>query len=178
MQHSFVAYFPTLLASHSTLMCQEARAVGQSGFHVGFMVRWQDHLASQWPELGADSITLKEVLPIVWGIAIWSRLWGHAFVIVYCDNQGAVAAVNSAYSKVALIAHLLHCLFFIKARFNIELVALHIPGAINKLADAISHDELRVLFLQVLEARSHQHTLSKQVMALTLDQHLNWTSSP
>ena len=128
-----------------------------------FQVRWQDHLTSQWPELGADSITYKEVLPTVWGLAIWGRLWFQASVIVYCDNQGVVAAVKSGYSKVSRIAHLLHYLFFfIKARYDIDLEALHIPGASNQLADTISRHELGVLFYSGYPRPGFTNTLSQR----------------
>ncbi len=56
-------------------------------------------------------------------------------VIVHCDNE---AAVNSGYSQDQQIMHLLRCLFFIKAHFQLELRVVHIPGADNVVADAIS----------------------------------------
>ncbi len=49
---------------------------------------------SRWPELGVDSITFKEMLPIVWALAVY---WKDS---VYCDNTGAV---NSGYSKIPRI---------------------------------------------------------------------------
>ena len=41
-------------------------------------------------------------------------------VDVNCDNLGVVALVNSGYSKVPEIMHLLMSLFFIKAHFQID----------------------------------------------------------
>ena len=97
-----VAFFRGILShsSHFSLYTDASGSLGCGAIWSPhwFQVRWQDHLASQWPELGADSIAFKEVLPIVWRLAIWGRLWFQALVIVYCDNQGAVAAVNSGYS--------------------------------------------------------------------------------
>ena len=141
-----------------------------------FRIKWQSQLFSQWPEVSSGSITFKELLPIFWGLAVWGGHWRQASVTLYCDNQGAVAAINSGYSRVSHIGHLLRCLFFVKARFDIELVALHVPGANNQLADAISRDDLTFLFSQVPEARWHQCALPEQVIALSLDQHLSWTS--
>ena len=100
--------------------------------------------------------------------------WKDSTVTVYCDNQSTVAIVNSGYSKIPRIMHVLRCLFFIRARFNIDLIALHIPGTSNQLADAISRDHLHVLFAQVPGAQ--QCLLPNQIVALTLDQQLNWTS--
>ncbi len=42
---------------------------------------------------------------------------------VHCDNLGVVAVVNSGYSRVPQIMHLLRCLFFIRAHFQIDVVA-------------------------------------------------------
>ena len=139
-----------------------------------FQVKWSESVA--WPELQEDSITFKELLPIVWAVAVWGALWRHGSVVVYCDNEGAVAAVNSGYSKVPRIMHLLRCLFFIRARFDIELVGSHVPGVSNPLADAISRDQLCVLFSQVPQAPAHRWAVLNPVLSLTLDQRADWTS--
>ena len=65
---------------------------------------------------GQASITLKEVLPIVLACAVWGQQWQNISVLVHCDNQGAVAVVNTGYSKIPAIMHLLRCLFFIWVR--------------------------------------------------------------
>ena len=44
------------------------------------------------------------------------------------------------------MAHMLHCLFFLEARFNLSLSEVHVPGVENKLADAISHNNLGYFF--------------------------------
>ncbi len=127
---------------------------------------------AQWPEIGRDSIMLKELLPIVWALAIWDTAWRHASVTVYCDNLGAVAAVNSGCSKVPRIMHLLRCLFFFRARLGIDLIALHIPGVSN----AISRDQLSAVFSQVPAAVHSQCQLPEDVVSLLLDQHIDWSS--
>ena len=42
--------------------------------------------------------------------------------------------------------HLLHCLFFIRARFQFSLEAIYLPGEANQLADVISRDCLSFYF--------------------------------
>jgi hypothetical protein len=82
----------------------------------GVRVQW---LQAAWAEVyhgchtqrGEDSITLKELLPVVLACATWGREWRNSTVVVHCDNAGAVAAVNSGYSRVPQIMHLLLCLF-------------------------------------------------------------------
>ncbi len=92
-------------------------------------------MLASWAALSSDSITFKEMLPIVWALALWEPLWKNASVTVYCDSLGAVGGVNSGYSKIPRIMHLLRCLFFLWAQFNIELIALHVPGGDNCLAN-------------------------------------------
>ncbi len=53
---------------------------------------------------------------------------------VSCDNTGAVAAVNSGYSRSPQLMHLLRCLFYIRAHFQLEMRACHVPGTKNIVA--------------------------------------------
>ena len=89
--------------------------------------------------LREESITLKELVPVVLVGAVWGRQWSDC---MHCDNEGAVAAITSGYSRVAPIMHLLRCLFFIRARRGVAVKAVHIPGRLNTVADAISRDNL------------------------------------
>ena len=61
----------------------------------------------------------------------------NSVVMFQCDNKGAVSVVNSGYSRVQGILHLLRCLFFIRAYYGIHIRAVHIPGSKNSLADFI-----------------------------------------
>jgi hypothetical protein len=121
------------------------------GFGCGaFVLDTQMWFPLPWPKsygeagihLGEESITLKELLPIVMACAVWGREWEQSRVICHCDNQGVVALVNSGYSRVPQIMHLLRCLFFVRARFQVSLYAVHIPGRENTLADAISRNNI------------------------------------
>ena len=66
-------------------------------------------------ELRGDSITLKEVIPIVLACALWGRQWRGQSITIYCDNTEAVSVVNFGYSRAPRIMQLLRCLFFIRA---------------------------------------------------------------
>ena len=65
--------------------------------------------------LEGESITTKELLAIVLACAVWGKNWAGQVVKVHCDNSGAVSVVNSGYSRVPQMMHLLRCLFFIQA---------------------------------------------------------------
>ena len=62
------------------------------------------------PGGGRDSILAMELLPIVMACVIWGPRWRQSAVTAQCDNEGAVAVVNSGYSRVPRI---MHCLFFL-----------------------------------------------------------------
>ena len=126
--------------------------------------------------VGDKSITFLELLPIVLACAVWGRRWAKSSVFAHCDNQGAVAVVNSGYSKVPQIMHLLRCLFFIRARFDIALEAVYVPGESNLLADAVSRDKLSILFSQVPAARQGHTPLPPSLLTLLADSLPDWTS--
>ena len=70
-----------------------------------------------------DSIMLRELLPVVIAVALWGLEWRNCVVMFQCNNKGVVSAVNSGYSRVQGILHLLRCLFFIWAYYGIHIRA-------------------------------------------------------
>ena len=55
----------------------------------------------EFPESWNDiHITVKELLPIVIGAAVWGCQWKGLTVTCQCDNAAVVAVVNSGKSKV------------------------------------------------------------------------------
>ena len=145
------------------------------------MGRW---LQLQWPlshEAGSldfkgESITLKELVPIMLACAVWGTDLQNETVTVHCDNMGTVAIVNSGYSRVPGIMHLLRCLFFIQARFNIALWAVHVPGVQNTWADDISRDKAHSFLSQVPQGSYTRSAVPEQLMVLLVAQLPDWTS--
>ena len=84
----------------------------------------------------------QELLPIVLACAMWGRQWRHQNVLVRCNNM-VVVAVWAAQQP--LIMHLLRCLHFAYAYFELDLHIEHIKGCDNVIADAISRNNLQVL---------------------------------
>ena len=108
--------------------------------HYGCGAFWGGHwIQHAWrePFLG-ESITPKELVPIVLACVVWGSDWQNGSVIFHSDNQAVVEVVNSGYSKHSRVQHLLRCLFFIKAQAELVVRAVHIPGKENGVADAIS----------------------------------------
>ena len=61
----------------------------------------------------------RKVVPVMLACSVWGKqCWGQ-IVRAYCDNEVAVAVLNLGYSQDQQIMHLLQCLFFIKAHFQI-----------------------------------------------------------
>ena len=51
-------------------------------------------------DLEDGRITLKELTPIIIVCALWGPHWLQLSVLVHCDNEGAVAIINSKYNRV------------------------------------------------------------------------------
>ena len=90
--------------------------------------------------------------------------------MAHCDNMVVVEVINSGCSKDAIMMHLLKTLFFIRAHWKIVVRAEHIPGRQNRLAIAISRNNLGAqapqasriptrVFLEIQAANDHSSRL-------------------
>ena len=94
----------------------------------------------------------------------------------HCDNMAVVAVVNSGQSQDNTLMHLLWCLFFMVAHFQVHIRATHIPGVVNNAADALSRGDLP-RFLQVVpEAASQPAPIPQQLVDLLVREQPDWTS--
>ena len=64
-------------------------------------------------------ITVKELLSLVVGVALWGRRWSSSSVICRCDNAAVVAILRSGWCKDELAMQLLRTLFFLLATFQV-----------------------------------------------------------
>lgn len=106
-----------------------------------FQLAWPDEETAQ------QSITLKELAPIVLSAAVWGSAWRHCTVRCLTDNSAVVCILGSRTCRNKEIMHLLRCLHFFEAYFECALIAEHIPGAHNDRADDLSRNRL-LSFLQ------------------------------
>ena len=106
-----------------------------------FKVEWKE-----WPGFQDAMISTKELLPLVIAAAIGGPKWRGSVVLCHCDNQAVVSVVRGGYCKDPSMAHMLRCLFFIEAHFDLTLTATHIPGVENRAADCISRNNLDEFF--------------------------------
>ncbi len=117
--------------------------MGFRGLLEGLLVQLS---MEQRVEFLRSGITTKELLPVVVAVALWGRLWCHKHVCVMSDNTGAVAIVTHKDSMVALNMHLLRCLHFFCAHYDIVLQAQQIEGKSNQAADALSRNSLQAFY--------------------------------
>ena len=59
----------------------------------------------------------------------------------HCDNLGLVAAINKGSSSDKTVMHLIRCLWFFTAVFDIRITATHIAGKTNNAADVLSRNQ-------------------------------------
>lgn len=134
----------------------------------------------QWPAGTWEGvhITVKELLPIVIACAVWGDLWHGGAVRCRCDNAAVVAILRSGTSKHHLAMHLMRCLFFFMARYQLELHPEHLPGHLNTAADSLSRTHNPSSFLQ-LNPWAHQHPtpLPEPLLQALVLQQLDWTDN-
>ena len=136
-----------------------------------FQLKWDKNSST-------DNIATKELIPSVVPAAIWGRKWKGKSVQARSDNQAVVATINNQTSRDPAIMHLLRCLFFFEARFDIVLSATHLPGKQNELADHISRNNISPPLLMAYNmqsgpSQSHVPTPLKEFLMETKP---DWTS--
>ena len=125
---------------------------------------------------GMDSIAPMELLPIVIAAAIWGPYWIGRTVRSNCDNEAVVSVINSGRCEHELMMHLLRCLFYFAAKYNFILVAKHIPGISNTLADALSRNKLDVFFSLAPQANSSPTPIPPSLLTGLVLKRPDWTS--
>ena len=70
--------------------------------------------------------------------------WRNRRIQFDCDNQSVVAIINSGTSKDSHIMKLVRELFLCAARMNFTIIAKHVPGKDNNIADSMSRFNMQV----------------------------------
>lgn len=123
-------------------------------------------------------ITIKDLVPIVLAVAVWGKEWHGLTVQARCDNSAVVAILNWGSSLDPAVMHLMRCLAFILAKFQIDLFASHIPGLKNDLADALSRNNLSHFKCHYPQAAQDPTPLPQELLDITLVSKPDWTSAP
>ena len=124
----------------------------------------------QWNEqLSPLSITIKELLPIMFTVVVWGKRWQAQKVLCHFGNQAVVAVLRSRSSKQPQLMHMLRCLYFVEALYGFELLASYIPTKANYLADDLSRNSLSSFLCKVPALKGNQVKVPDQLLEILID---------
>ena len=111
---------------------------GVDGIFPNWVANWMD-------------ISVKELVPVVVAAALRGGLWQGYHIRFYSDNMAVVSILNTKTSKAPQVMHLPRCFSFYCAFYCafycFRVSCMHVPGAINAAADALSHNNLPLFSL-------------------------------
>ena len=122
-------------------------------------------------------ITVKELLPITIAAGLWGPHWRGQSVQVWCDNEAVVTIINQNTSKDLEAMHLMRCLAFIMAKCEFFLFASHIKGQHNKIADALSRDNVPLFRTLYPQAQLHPTVIPSALLDLLIVEKPDWLST-
>ena len=134
-----------------------------------FQVEWP----ASWIKL---HITIKELLPVVMGVAMWGSKWRGKTVRCRCDNAAVVAILNSGSSKDERAMHLLRSLFLFLAAYDVSVFREHISGVENGPADSLSRGNHLSFLSQVPSARRETSRVPEGLRQALVHNQPDWTS--
>ena len=149
-------------------------ASGSWGFGAVFASFW---FQLPWPRKWSSvNIMAKKLVPIIISCAVWGPLLKQRSNKFHCYNEGLVAVINKGSSKGVVVMHLLRCLWFFTAVFDIHITATYIAGKLNNAANMLS----RNLAAKFLKAHTHMPIsstpLPPSLLHLVSPQMVDWTS--
>ena len=99
-------------------------------------------------------------------------------MVVFCDNETVVTILGSWYYKEPTLMHMLRVLFLAETHYQFRLVAHHIPGTCNTLADHLSRNQLSEFHKKFPSTSKHASPVSHSLSLLQwlLDTPVDWTS--
>ena len=118
----------------------------------------------------------KELAPIVIGCAVWGPYLKKQHVLFQCDNNSLVTCISKGYSKDPSVMHLLRCLWFFVAFFDIHVSAEHIAGVANCAADMLSRNIVTNFFLLQSQASCLPTPQPTPLLNIITPNRPDWTS--
>ena len=118
-------------------------ASSSNGFGILLGQRWT---MGTWSELGISPsyriISLLEFFPIVVAMSLFGESLRNARLVIRCDNEAVVHIINKRSSADLGISCLLRQFVLLCLQFNTRFLAVHVPGARNAAADALSRGKI------------------------------------
>ena len=179
--HMFIMRWNGISFFHNALITTpydfqiQTDASGSWGCGAYFNGRWlQFPWSAEW---APTSIMAKETVPILLSCAVWSRMLSKRNIEFKCDNRSAVEAIRKGSSKDIMAMHLLRCLWFLTAIFDIQITVSHIPGVLNTSADLLSRNQLKQFRTLHPQASTMPTSIPSALTMLISPTKPDWTSS-
>jgi len=169
---SLLRYSTNLTTFHYSI---QTDASGSWGCGAVFQAQWlQLKWDRRWASMG---IMAKELVPIVLATAVWGPRFAKSTVLFQCDNFGVVSALRKGSAKEKTVMHLLRCLWFFVAYYDIEVLAEHIPGISNPTADHLSRCKMSAFFRINLQASPIPTAIPTPLLHIVNSSGPDWSSS-
>ena len=121
------------------------------------------------------AIAAKELIPMLLAVFTWGPAHRGARFCCYTDNQAVMTVVNTRQAQDPHLVHLVQCLFFFEAHMQLQVVAMHILGRENSLADDLSRNRLHSFVMQA-PLTMPLPSLPLMAMDLLSDPAMDWAS--
>lgn len=131
------------VAADMELYTDASSTLGFGGYYQG---QW---FSSPWPSdlstTSKRSLALLELYPIVVSALIWGHTWRKKRILFHCDNLATVHIIRKgrAKAKCVLLNQLMRRLTLSAMENNCLIIAQHVPGRNNSIADALSRFQLQ-----------------------------------
>ena len=131
-------------------------------------------VAPQWSTV---HIMSKELRPIVLSYAVWGPFLARQKVLFQCDNSGVIVALQKGSARNSTVMHVLCCLWFFVAHYNIVLMSEHIAGVDNCTDDRLSRHHMHSFFSINPQASPITTPLSPLLLQLLTPSGPDWISA-
>ena len=113
-----------------------------------YYVNWRQ----DFPHLAGLHINYKEVMAAILGVCHFAPILAGCDVTIVTDSTAAKGILNKGRCRSPMVMEWLRLLFWTSLNYNLRIRALHCPGLLNQLPDAISrlHEPGQVLRLYSL----------------------------
>ena len=98
----------------------------ETGFHTVF---------PSWVKVLTQDINNLECWSVLVALRVWANAFSRKNILIYCDNENTVRAINSGGSRDVVMQSLLRNLHWECAKQSISVQAVHCFGSENRKAD-------------------------------------------
>ncbi len=175
LQWNGVSMMRALVEAEEPQVVLVSDASGSWGCGAAWEDRWFQLSWSLTNEVCDWGIMPKEMLPIVIAAAVWGYRWRGLTVKARCDNVAVVATVRSGSCKERHTMHLRRCLAYLEAVGEFVLVADHIRGVDNVVADALSRDNVALAHSLMQEVREDAEVIPPNLLELLTTSDAVWS---